>query len=256
MEFKQSQIMDFTEKSISEFSRDISYDLKSKVISDKKDLGILDCIPIIKGKQCIYVMDWPKYKITYARGVESMLGYEPSEFDMDKALNYIHPDDMKIVSRIVKGTIKNAINIGFEGDDNYALVTYRVQKKDGTYINVLRQSTPWELDENGNLLSSMSFMIDISFISNNNKVEWDIFANGMDNFAFKSNIYKEFVDFFTIRELEIIKCIAKHYTNAQIAEELYISLHTVKTHRKKILKKANCHNRKELLDFCEKNGIV
>ena len=248
--------MDFTEKSISEFSRDISYELKNKVISDKKDFGILDCIPIIKGKQCIYVMDWPQYKITYGRGVASMLGYDHAEFDMDRALNYIHPDDIKIVSRIVKGTIKNAINIGFEGNDNYALVTYRVQKKDGTYINVLRQSSPWELDADGNLLSSMSFMIDISFISNNNKVEWDIFANGLDNVAFKRNIYKEFIDFFTIRELEIIKCIAKHYTNAQIAEELYISLHTVKTHRKKILKKANCHNRKELLDFCQKNGIV
>jgi len=248
--------MDFTEKSISEFSRDISYELKSKVISNKKDLGILDCIPIIEGKQCIYVMDWPQYKITYARGVTSMLGYDHSEFDMDRALNYIHPDDMKIVSRIVKGTIKNATKIGFEGGDNYALVTYRIQKKDGTYINVLRQSSPWELDEQGNLLSSLSFMIDISFISNNNKVEWDIFANGLDNVAFKRNIYKEFIDFFTDRELDIIHCISKHFTNLQIADELCISEHTVKTHRKKILKKANCHNRKELLDFCEKNGIV
>ncbi len=248
--------MDFTEKSISEFSRDISYELKNKVTSHKKNLGILDCIPIIEGKQCIYVMDWPQYKITYSRGVGSMLGYNHAEFDMDRALNYIHPNDMKIVSRIIKGTVKNAVKIGFKGDDNYALVTYRVQKKDGTYINVLRQSSPWELDAEGNLLSSMSFMIDISFISNNDKVEWDIFANGMDNVAFKRNIYKEFIDFFTDRELEIIKCIAKHYTNLQTADELFISEHTVKTHRKKILKKTNCHNRKELLDFCEKNGIV
>ena len=248
--------MSLTEKSISEFSRDVSCELKSKVISDKKDLGILDCIPIIEGKQCIYVMDWPQYKITYARGVESMLGYDPSEFDMDTALNYIHPEDMKSVSRIVKGTIKNALKIGFQGNNNYALVTYRVKRKDGTYINVLRQSSPWELDEDGNLLTSMSFMIDISFISNNNKVEWDIFANGLDNVAFKRNIYKEFIDFFTTRELEIIQCIANHCTNIEIARKLFISEHTVKTHRKKILKKSNCHNRKELLDFCEKNGIV
>ncbi len=248
--------MKIKEKSISEFSRNISNKLQSRAVLEKKDMSILNCIPLITGKQCIYIMDWPQYKITYARGVEPMLGYDMDEFDMDRALNYIHPDDLKIVSRIVKGTIKNAIKIGFEGNDNYALVTYRVQKKDGSYINVLRQSSPWELDSDGNLLSSLSFMIDISFISNNDKVEWDIFANGLDNVAFKRNIYKEFIDFFTKRELEIIKCIAKHCTNNEIAKELFISEHTVKTHRKKILKKTNCHNRKELLDFCEKNGII
>lgn len=248
--------MDFTDKSISEFSREISTELQSKVIVEKRDMSILDCIPLIEGKQCMYIMDWLGYKLTYLRGIESMLGYEQDEFDMDLALNYIHPEDMKIVSRIIQGTIKNAINIGFQGDNNYAIVTYRVQKKDGSYINVLRQSSPWELDSDGNLLSSLSIMIDISFISNNDKVEWDIFANGMDNIAFKNNIYKEFVDFFTERELDIIHCIAKHSTNNEIAKELFISQHTVKTHRKKILKKANCHSRKELLDFCEKNGIL
>ena len=248
--------MDFTDISISEFSKNISIELKSKTILHKKDASILDCIPLIEGKQCIYIMDWTKYKLTYLRGIEAMLGYDHDEFDMDKALNYIHPDDMKIVSRIVQGTVKNAIKIGFKGNNNYALVTYRVQKKDGTYINVLRKSSPWELDNDGNLLSSLSFMTDISFISNNNKVEWDIFANGLDNVAFKNNIYKEFIDFFTDRELQIIKCIAKHCTNNEISKQLFISEHTVKTHRKKILKKSNCHNRKELLDFCEKNGIV
>jgi len=248
--------MNIIEKSISEFSKDISKQLQSKTVSHKRILNVLDCIPLIRGKQCMYIMDWPKYKLTYTRGAEDMLGYNGNEFDMDLALNYIHPEDIKIVSRIIKGTVKNAIKIGFEGENNYALVTYRVQKKDGTYINVLRQSTPWELDSDGNLLSSLSFMIDISFISNNNKVEWDIFANGLDNVSFKRNIYKEFIDFFTDRELEIINCISKYCTNSEIAQNLFISEHTVKTHRKKIFKKANCHNRIELLYFCEKNGIL
>jgi len=248
--------MDITEKSISEFSKDISKQLQSKTVSNKKILNVLDCIPLINKKQCMYIMDWPKYQLTYTKGIEAMLGYNSNEFDMDMALNYIHPEDIKIVSRIIKGTVKNAVKIGFEGENNYALVTYRVQKKDGTYINVLRQSSPWELDSDGNLLSSLSLMIDITFISNNNKVEWDIFANGLDNVRFKKNIYKEFNDFFTDRELEIIHCISKYYTNNETAQKLFISEHTVKTHCKKIFKKANCHNRRELLEFCEKNGIL
>jgi len=247
--------MEVKEKTINEFGRKVSKKLKNKILTHKKDYGILDCIPLIKGKQCMYIIDWTSYKMTYIRGLEYMLGYETDEFDIDMAFTYIHPEDVKIVSRIVKGTLKNALKIGFEGDNNYALVTYRVKKKDGSYINILRQSSPWELDDNGYFLSSLSIITDISFI-NSDKVKWDVYANGLDNVKFKKNIYKEFIDFFTERELEIIRCISRHCTNTEIANELFISLHTVKTHRKNIFKKANCHNRRELIDFCKKNGIL
>lgn len=43
----------------------------------------------------------------------------------------------------------------------------------------------------------------------------------------------------TAREKEIIKLIAKEYSNAQIADELFISERTVETHRKNIFRKTN-----------------
>jgi two-component system NarL family response regulator len=39
------------------------------------------------------------------------------------------------------------------------------------------------------------------------------------------------------REAEIVKLIARGCTNKQIAEKLYLSIHTIKTHRKNIIKK-------------------
>jgi DNA-binding NarL/FixJ family response regulator len=39
------------------------------------------------------------------------------------------------------------------------------------------------------------------------------------------------------REAEIVKLIAGGCTNKQIAEKLYLSIHTIKTHRKNIIKK-------------------
>ena len=103
----------------------------------------------------------------------------------------------------------------------------------------------------------MTFIIDISFIkSNSNKVEWDVFSDDIDVSKFKENIYKEFVDFFTPRELEVIYLVQNDFTNQKIALQLVISEHTVITHRKNILKKSNCHNTKELIEFCELNGII
>ncbi len=43
----------------------------------------------------------------------------------------------------------------------------------------------------------------------------------------------------TERELEILKLIAQEYSNAQIAESLFISERTVETHRKNMLRKTN-----------------
>jgi len=43
----------------------------------------------------------------------------------------------------------------------------------------------------------------------------------------------------TKRELEILKLIKKEYTNQQIADELFLSIYTVETHRKNIMQKLN-----------------
>ncbi len=58
------------------------------------------------------------------------------------------------------------------------------------------------------------------------------------------------------RELEIIKMIAEGYTNAQIAALLYISNHTVNTHRKNILKKLGINNTAGIVMMAVKSGIV
>ena len=58
------------------------------------------------------------------------------------------------------------------------------------------------------------------------------------------------------RELEVIKMIAEGYTNAQIAALLYISNHTVNTHRKNVMKKLGINNTAGLVMMAVKSGLV
>ena len=53
----------------------------------------------------------------------------------------------------------------------------------------------------------------------------------------------------TERELEILKLIAKEYTNRLIAEELFISERTVETHRKNIFRKTKTSSLVGLIKF-------
>ena len=58
------------------------------------------------------------------------------------------------------------------------------------------------------------------------------------------------------RELEIIQFIAEGYTNSQIAAVLYLSNHTINTHRKNIMKKLNVNNTAGIVMYAVKTKLV
>lgn len=60
----------------------------------------------------------------------------------------------------------------------------------------------------------------------------------------------------SLREIEVIELIAKEYTNAKIAEALFISERTVETHRKNIFRKTDTKGVIGLLKYCLDKRII
>lgn len=58
------------------------------------------------------------------------------------------------------------------------------------------------------------------------------------------------------REMEIIKYIAEGHTNAQIADILFLSAHTVTTHRKNIMAKLGTKNTAGIVMYAVKTNLV
>jgi DNA-binding NarL/FixJ family response regulator len=58
------------------------------------------------------------------------------------------------------------------------------------------------------------------------------------------------------RELEIIRLISEGYSTKEIAEMLFLSTHTVTTHRKNILTKLNVNNTAGLVMYAVKNSLL
>ena len=58
------------------------------------------------------------------------------------------------------------------------------------------------------------------------------------------------------RELEVITLIAEGYTNQQVAELLFLSAHTVNTHRKNIMAKLGVKNTAGIVMYAVKTNLV
>jgi DNA-binding NarL/FixJ family response regulator len=64
------------------------------------------------------------------------------------------------------------------------------------------------------------------------------------------------VEVLTQREQEILSLVAAGKTNIEIAAKLQVSIHTVKTHMRKILAKLHRERRYEAASFALRAGLI
>ena len=60
----------------------------------------------------------------------------------------------------------------------------------------------------------------------------------------------------TPREFEVLELIAGGLTNPMIAEQLSVSVHTVKSHRARIYEKLNVNDRAKLIAYAQRHGLL
>ncbi|MBC3758815.1 PAS domain-containing protein [Hyunsoonleella sp. SJ7] len=208
-------------------------------------------------KQCLYVVDWQDGKISFCKNTKRVLGYNNKEFNLETLLNIAHPEDLEHIRRITQAVVNHLTkSTHLDLQCSTFNITYRFRKKDNTYVKILRQSSIFERTELGQMKSNLSILTDISFFDKSDSIKWELDIPGMNPADFKKEIYNEYLGFFTNREIEIIKLIADGFNTKSMAKQLFISTHTVYSHRKNILKKSNCHNSKELIEFCLKIGVL
>jgi len=60
----------------------------------------------------------------------------------------------------------------------------------------------------------------------------------------------------SVREIEIIQLVADGFSNKQIADKLFLSVHTITTHRKNIMNKLGVNNTAGLLMFAIRENLI
>ena len=60
----------------------------------------------------------------------------------------------------------------------------------------------------------------------------------------------------TMREQEVLRLVAEGETNKEIAQSLNVSIHTVKSHMRKILSKLHLKRRQEAVQYAKQEGLI
>ena len=208
-----------------------------------------------------YIIDF--YDMTISNvspSIQDIHGFDPKTVTFDDILGTIHPDDINFVTNAEKRNLKFIYEIiGKENILNYkSIYSFRSKLENGEYCLLNHQAIVLTTDEKGGFGKSLNIHTNISHITKKNNYTISLIGlNGNPSYT-DIEVQSTSDDFFKLskRETEIIKLISDGLINSEIASKLNISLHTVKTHRKNINKKASCKNVSELINKCASNGLL
>jgi DNA-binding CsgD family transcriptional regulator len=197
----------------------------------------------------------------YHKGLNRALGYDLNRLTPDFFVRNIHPGDLPQYFEISQALLRFVMEyaddlVPFESS---CQVTYRMRRKNGGYVSVLRKSTPFLKNGDGEVEAYISRCTDISPVNAAQEVKWKIFGPRQDRFSdFLDEPDEEQLgnNLFTEREMDVLRLLRTGHTSAEIADELYISVNTVNTHRKSLMRKAEVDNTVELLFFAQEHGYL
>lgn len=204
-----------------------------------------------------YVVDFFDMRISHvSNGFFEAHGIPPQNAEtINDILGLIHPDDMDFVSRAEKQAYGFLFSqIPREKVTRYkASYNFRFQTADGSYQLFNHQALVLTTDENHNFIKALNIHTNIGHVTQKNNHKFSLIGlGGEPSFLNMEVDEKEPAtvlrqNLFSKREIEVIRLIAKGYRSKHIADVLYISLETVRTHRKNVLTKSGCRNASELI---------
>ena len=166
----------------------------------------------------------------------------------------IHPDDLKPLHRNGIACLRHLMAHRELAPDVKLINEYRVDVA-GRYVRVIEQFQVLEFDPKGNIWLSLN-MLDVS--PNQDALE-GVHCRLLDfrtgtPVPFPSD--EESGRRLSAREREVLRLIGRGKLSKEIAEQLTISVHTVNTHRQRILGKLRVDNSMEAVRYAAERGLL
>ncbi|WP_075343935.1 response regulator transcription factor [Tenacibaculum agarivorans] len=213
------------------------------------------------GNSVISVFDlYKKQHVFNSFNIGELLGYNSKDIQSigeDFLDSKIHPTDYVMLMKNGIRLLKLFKNIPIDEKTNYKLISeFRVLNANNSYVRVIEQQQALKITSNGSIWLALS-ILDISPNQKNNN---ESIVSELLNFKTGQTIpfidHTETSALLTQRELEILKFVKNGLLSKEISNKLSISIHTVNTHRQRVLEKLGANNSIEAVNLASKLGII
>ena len=226
---------------------------------DPNDLLMTEAEEIMKrNDQFFYFGDVILFKILYTskRSME-MLGVEPNDLNSLKFYQAIHPDEMQRNILYKNVLTKTAHNL-FLAEKGHKLLStsFLVKNAKGKYSNVLSQFFIYYSELPYKSVFAFKVHTNIDRFKKQKNGHHYYLGEDMLNFRYPDEELLKIGLIFSKREFDILHLIEKGYSTDKVAETLFLSPLTVKTHRRNILHKSGKANITELISDLKENGFL
>jgi DNA-binding CsgD family transcriptional regulator len=222
------------------------------------DFSTLEADELI-GKLCFNIFDLVNWKILYISAeLYNLLGYKREKITYKQIFESIHPEDKQIVKN---ATVNSFIAVmehpEIDWSKNIFIIDYRIKKADGNYIRILRRSCVFKKAENGLPHLAFSQLVDISKTKRSDVIYFYFEGQDIDQININSlNKVETKEEELNPGEIRVLRYIARGKKNKEIALLLYLSIHTIRTHRSNLMRKLNARNSVELINIATRLGYI
>jgi DNA-binding CsgD family transcriptional regulator len=195
---------------------------------------------------------------------ELLSGVPNDEFiagGVESFLRRVHPADLPVIVHEVYGDFVSWFRQRDASISKEQLVfqyNYRFLNRHDRYSNVMEHVYVQEVDSNGDIALLLGNVIHLGdgdilpIKSAMNLHRNDIVETvAMKTYNTISGSFK-----LTRREMDILKNLASGKTSKEIGAQLFISQHTVNTHRRNLLNKMNCSSVVEMVQLAFRAGFI
>lgn len=212
-----------------------------------------------QNKQFFYIADLLKLKILYTSPqVYDLLGIEREKYDLSNNFEYTHASDIGRRSRARVNVIEAGQQLFIKKSGSIVISSnFRMKHSTGVYLPYLAQcylfysTTPIETV----YIILITTQLDKSLkIKNHGRYHWYA-GPDMRFFRFPDEELLNHGSNLSERELEILRYVERGMESKMIGEKMFLSLHTINTHRSNILKKTGKQSITEVIFDLNHMGI-
>ena len=200
--------------------------------------------------------------IKVSKNFEEVTGLKEEDIEnLGNILRHVTPDCLKFLLKTAEYHIVSLTDSISKNHNSFqiTLCGLSVVDKNGRTNRLLVHYTPYKFDEMGHAQLVIITLFKINFMLKSDTM-WARLAHGEDEqeITHISNEDLEYKhkDILSEREIEILKCIDEGMDADEIAKTLFISLHTLKNHRKNMLARTGLCDTTALIQICRTCGIL